>query len=426
MNPLGQRVAYTSTLLLALWVADAPQLDETETRIVRVLFVVHLLVVCAAACLWIFHTCLGEAAIVLLFPPEDEGIPDTEGEDGMLLEADADGITDDDDNDEFDPASLSNPSPTPLRVLLIALDLLIAILATLVVCGLTHNMKVLSPTWLLLAGAVGRSLYPWRQRRSFWKVLAYTLMAPYYRVQFRDGMVGDVLTSLVRPFQNVLLLLPPSWVLFTVLLPMATVTPLFLRFLQCLRQVWDSGERWPALVNAGKYFVAAHAALGGVFGFGMAWWVSSVISTMYQLAWDITMDWNLLDRNGKLRRKRLYPFAWMYWVIAALNGLLRFGWTLTFVPAQYLDATGVLTQRRWVLGPILAVAEIIRRSLWALIRVEWEVIRTTRSLDDMPLQKMASESASETNKIRLLVELGLYTVCFGLMGLVAAFHRGTY
>jgi hypothetical protein len=59
------------------------------------------------------------------------------------------------------------------------------------------------PTLLFVGGAVAITL-PWEKRKDFWVVLSYTIGAPFRNVTFRDGFIGDILTSLMvpRPMQD--------------------------------------------------------------------------------------------------------------------------------------------------------------------------------------------------------------------------------
>lgn len=177
--------------------------------------------------------------------------------------------------------------------------------------------------------------------------------------------------------------------------------------------------------------------------------------------YDVFMDWGLLVRNPRtggwqLRSKRLYPYKSMYWGLAVINLLLRFCWTLSFVPMRYLSAAGVLTDNfsvaSWssILAPTIASAEIIRRTLWGLLRVEWEAIKVQgeqesdetkeegESLKMTPMSGGGSISLrrrfgiplftsdmSSMNNVQILTELGLYTTVFAVLGLIAAAHRET-
>jgi len=196
------------------------------------------------------------------------------------------------------------------------------------------------------------------------------------------------------------------------------------------------------------------------------------------------MDWGLFVRNPEtgryqLRNNRLYPRKSFYWTLTVINTLLRFCWTLSFVPLRYLSAAGVLTENfsgdTWssILAPTIASAEIVRRSLWGLLRVEWEAIKvrgeqkqqlqhpselggggkghnngddglemtpmklsggvvggagsslSMLSLEQRIRRLQCTSDMSSMSKIQILAELCLYTTAFAVVGLVAAAHRET-
>ena len=183
---------------------------------------------------------------------------------------------------------------------------------------------------------------------------------------------------------------------------------------------------------------------------GMCLWIGD-----YWFGTKKTSMWNL-------RAQRLYPWKRFYWMLLIINTVLRFCWTLSFVPFHYLSAKGVLTNNfsneAWanILVPTIASAEIIRRTLWGLIRVEWEAIKVKnemtndsdnndREIEMTPMKVFdATESwsydthghssryrfpfssdMSSMNKIQIFGELCLYTTTFAVLGLIIAAHRGT-
>jgi hypothetical protein len=440
--------------------------------------------------------------------------------------------------DKGHPQLESTVVPTALMVASAALDMLLLILVTLFFFTISSsasvsisssetkdndkiwNMfaRVAAPIFPLLLflylGFV--ALFPWTTKRGpFWMVISLTWTAPWHEVTFRDGFIGDILTSSVRPLQDIAFTISyllfglrgwwsqsyldgasssfvdqadanvpemeRSWLLHTVILPTCMVSPLWWRFLQNLRQVHDTRQRWPYLGNALKYFLAAQVAVFGVFlpdsQQSNVWLACFVVATLYQVWWDVFMDWGLLVRHKHnhnsssifggawlcawhLRSERLYSRRWVYWTIAWVNLVLRFCWTLSFLPPRYLNAAGVLTEMfsgdlNMVLGSTIATAEIIRRMLWGLLRFEWEAIKETRddvetsaalegAEDDRGLEmtpmKMGDEGStpssliprkpfssdmSSMNDIQVLGELGLYAGIFCLSGMVVAAHRGT-
>jgi len=254
--------------------------------------------------------------------------------------------------------------------------------------------------------------------------------------------VGDVFTSTVRPLQDVaftcfyilsglrgwwaitttnsgvtldmdgsevLLPVERNWFLHTVILPGCMVSPLWWRYCQNLRQIYESKKRWPYLGNAAKYFIAAQVALAGVYvpnAKGSPIWIAMfVIATLYQIWWDIFMDWGLLDKSDitgnfiwsyQLRAKRLYKSKSVYIGICIINILLRFCWTLNFIPSRYLASNGMLIDTfsadfQCFVNPALASAEILRRSLWGLLRLEWEVVKTGKERGCMVVKEVELE-----------------------------------
>jgi hypothetical protein len=406
--------------------------------------------------------------------------------------------------------------------------------------------RVAAPTFplLLFVYLLAVMLFS-KKRRAFWRVLSYTLAAPFYDVTFRDGFVGDVLTSSVRPLQDItftivyllyglqgwwsqsyydtvdpanyvggnetnsthealgaventrddqtgnmeLALLPvmeKSWVLHTILLPLCVVSPLWWRYLQNLRQTADFKQRWPYLGNAAKYFCAAQVAVFGVFypewQKSPYWLLAFCAATLYQIWWDVFMDWGLLERNKKkngsffsfswqLRKERLFPNRWAYWSIALINFVLRFCWTLSFLPTRYLHPAGFLVkQNKFLVTPTIASAEIIRRTLWGLLRFEYEAVKINRTTHEFVLADGMEDSKpdnqdsieltsmkiihsgkggddddhrttfdnndyetripsfsdmSSMNGIQILGELSMYAATFVALWLLAADHRGT-
>ena len=369
---------------------------------------------------------------------------------------------------------------------------------------------------LLFLYSTLRTVLPWRRRRTFWMVVSRTPWAPYKDVTFRDGFIGDILTSTVRPLQDIAFTtfyilsglqgwwtasysideaagpVERSWVVHTVILPACVVSPLWWRFLQNLRQSYDNKARWPYLGNALKYFLAAEVALFGLFEpdakQNVLWISCFVCATLYQVWWDVFQDWALLEKSDdgsggyRLRSTRLYSRKSMYYGIFVANFMLRFCWTMTLIPRRYLSQSGMLRDAyssdfQTFIGPALASAEIIRRSLWGLIRVEWEAIKTSREqskstsdddhhgerredhrsdfdLDDgeklEPMQigsgfgrgrrrgglslpgldlilepyfGMARREMSSMTELQILGELCLYATAFTSLGIFAAAHR---
>lgn len=438
--------------------------------------------------------------------------------------------------------------PSPIKITYSALDFLILILIALFMFTVSsaeggryvdgmesiHTFRLVAivaapifPLLLFLAFSLAL-VVPWKgKRRSQWKILSYTIGAPLYHVTFRDGFIGDILTSSVRPLQDIAfttfyffsglqgwwqqsygldaadLPLESSWVLHTMILPMCMMSPLWYRFCQNLRQTYEYKSRWPYLGNALKYLIAAEVGIFGVFMQNRSglWLMGFVAATLYQIWWDVFMDWELLHvakwkavdlklfervirmsapSSLQLRKTRIYSVSWLYWGVFGINIVLRFCWTLSLLPPYYLNRAGVLSENfdgdlTTALNPIIASAEIIRRTMWGWLRVEWEAIKVARkeprlkgiwtdhgedekassdlnSDSSIEFRVMTMKDASskdtsrietlpsislrkglwtprkmyEMSEIQILGELCIYATVFTGIGLLAAAHRDTF
>ncbi|KAL9183166.1 hypothetical protein ACHAXT_004953 [Thalassiosira profunda] len=301
-----------------------------------------------------------------------------------------------------------------------------------------------------------RSMVPPRQRRRFYKtLLSATVFSPFKAVRFRDAFVADCLTSLVRPVGDLVNALAYYWtvifglisgkydldraghivsksmLMHGLILPALSMMPLLIKFLQTLRQAFDTGKRWPYLGNAFKYYTAGLVILYGMThtaGERSVWWVSSIVATtLYQIIWDVWIDWELLvyvpheasrRRSGskiahqcrkfhrvwqriKLRPKRLYEDDSYYWKALAFNIITRFCWMAGFMPAYRVSTTDgsmqvtfVDTLHGWSFV-LLATIEIFRRSVWGIIKVELETIKLTSGEKDLSYASTADEYLRE-------------------------------
>jgi hypothetical protein len=183
----------------------------------------------------------------------------------------------------------SSSVPSPFSIVNAALDMLLLILLALFGFTLSSNsgtiisivddrtikrhwlsrlwsspLRVISqiaapvfPLVLFITMAV-QAILPWRHRGPFWVVIAMTLTAPWHEVTFRDAFIGDVLTSSVRPLQDIAFTfsyllfglrgwwsssyhdrsfldqadanvptLERSWLVHTIVLPMCMISPLY-------------------------------------------------------------------------------------------------------------------------------------------------------------------------------------------------------
>lgn len=178
------------------------------------------------------------------------------------------------------------------------------------------------PVILLLYTAY-QLVFPIRVRGPMWETVWQVITAPMTSPSFFHGYVGDIFTSMVKIFQDLVWSiffvvsgdwlisedLPASayhsWLRSTwytnVLIPLVTLLPLWFRFNQCLRRYVDTRNRFPHLANAFKYAMSQTVTLFGAFHplymrnkresqiFQSFWMFAFIASSLYSFCWDIFM-----------------------------------------------------------------------------------------------------------------------------------------
>lgn len=278
---------------------------------------------------------------------------------------------------------------------------------------LAHSLPILMAFYFIY-----RILSPWYKRKIWLKMLLEVLAAPSYPVGFRDGYIGDILTSLVRVLVSMsysityLLVVAINLFSFDVsfeasstnrwqtkspffrhfLIPVLSLLPLWIRLMQCLRRAVESGHRWPHFGNAAKYASALSVISFGLFHNELhrsPIWISSfVFATLFQFTWDITMDWGVVVwKSSKyatpsihflglsVRENRLFGSIWYYISFMICNLFLRFAWILTLLPPTIAGSQGSIGELvLYHLGPLIAAFEVLRRMVWGFYRLEYEQI----------------------------------------------------
>ena len=154
-------------------------------------------------------------------------------------------------------------------------------------------------------------------------------MAPFTAVRFRDVFAADVLTSFTKVISDTLyascwilsgqFLVPPdenynkyghtvfgsnalvcSSSRMVIAVAVAVCIPLWIRFLQCLRQMRDSKwQIWPFMFNALKYALSIAVVIYGtktsVHAIDPTYMNLVIITTIYKWWWDVVMDWGLFE-----------------------------------------------------------------------------------------------------------------------------------
>ena len=290
---------------------------------------------------------------------------------------------------------------------------------------------------LMVVFFIYRIVYPPTPRRKWLNMLWLVLTAPMNPIIFRDGYIGDLLTSLVRVFLPMcfsiayLLMSAAAWLSNDIkaaastsslwwldspwyrllLVPFVTLMPLWIRLMQCLRRSVESGQRWPHMANALKYSSAIAVISYGTFRPAMrsnAVWIAAFVgATLFQFSWDLTMDWGIVvwadykDAEDvaffglSLRRTRLLGSLWIYIGVICANLVLRFAWALTLLPESTSEGHTFYSTLLFHLGPLVAAGEVLRRMVWGFFRLEWEQLEAIGS----PIfEKMAIGSSSRTHK----------------------------
>ena len=249
------------------------------------------------------------------------------------------------------------------------------------------------------------------------------LLAPFFPVKFLHVFIGDVLTSFVKPGIDIAYafcfigsglflktelgddngrICLDSPVLEQIINPIVSALPLWLRLLQCLRRYHDTHERFPHMVNAGKYATAASVVIVGVFHQNLShgapaersiWILSLAASTMYSYTWDVFVDWDLGKKHShRLRPDLMYKWRPFYYSAIVLDLVFRFIWSLTFVPASTENPLGSWYVHSLI--PVISACEIIRRGVWALIRVENEHLNVITNYKPPEAPPMGEEARS--------------------------------
>eukprot|EP00930_Biecheleria_cincta_P022641 TRINITY_DN16510_c0_g1_i1.p1 TRINITY_DN16510_c0_g1~~TRINITY_DN16510_c0_g1_i1.p1 ORF type:complete len:738 (-),score=94.97 TRINITY_DN16510_c0_g1_i1:13-2226(-) len=304
---------------------------------------------------------------------------------------------------------------------------------------------LLYPVSLLLITFVGliwpSSVFRNRYKLALAQSAKRTAMAPRYPVDFADNMVGDILTSLAKPMQDVpaatcylLSHHPQEETLVTrfmqygdtcsdmthaVVLPIIAGLPFLFRALQCTRRFQDSKfTEMRHLWNLGKYLCSLLVVIVSRTNSTTALVIISTIATIYAFTWDVALDWGLsykdfLRSRGSEKREegqdsagspskghgpeRHFPKR-VYWFCSFLDLVFRSTWVFTLMPSRVLGQNIVA---RVVLVSVMSSVEIVRRSVWAVLRIEYEQISNAsgfRALLWVPSKLNAGGTSGQHNE----------------------------
>ncbi|CAD6893916.1 unnamed protein product [Tilletia controversa] len=222
------------------------------------------------------------------------------------------------------------------------------------------------------------------------------------RVEFRDFFLGDELNSLVWSFATLWFIgcqyqrqwpaidtCEPNGTFWT---PVLGALPPFIRFIQCWRRWIDSDMKARIhLINAGKYTTSI---LNQFFYFNyryhgsnrtrdlIVWCVFGCIYSIYTSAWDLKIDWGLLDPRARwpyLRNDLYYEWPFLYYFAIVSNVIIRFAWVIYLIPGPASSLMKIF---------IIALLEALRRWQWNMYRLENEHLGNAddfRVVKDVPL-----------------------------------------
>ncbi|CAJ1370178.1 unnamed protein product [Effrenium voratum] len=170
--------------------------------------------------------------------------------------------------------------------------------------------------------------------------------------------------------------------------------PFLIRARQCIitaRHAPDALTRDLQRVNLAKYlsalpvvfFAMCHArvvpgvaaSMLGPEDFEVLWALAAVVNSVFGFLWDLVMDWGLLHLTPNkpttfgLRPQLLYPVApALYYLMILLNFIGRTLWSLRW------SEHATIFLGSFFLSSCQQGAEVVRRCLWNLMRVEWQCI----------------------------------------------------
>ncbi|KYQ93139.1 SPX domain-containing protein [Tieghemostelium lacteum] len=279
---------------------------------------------------------------------------------------------------------------------------------------------------ILLGVYICLLIFPWNQfqlstRKWFLQTIYRIVSAPKNSVRFKDFFMGDQLSSLV-----LMMVLSTQFVCFYAvdvweeegeavcpskaryINPFISGLPAWWRFVQCLRRYYDSRDK-VHLKNALKYSLSIivvffstmdsfYSTNGWRSPLRITWLIFGVCNSSYSYYWDIFHDWTILTlRPGvsptflnkispwkyQIRKKRMYPHVFVYYLAIISNLGFRFTWTFTKSLPQLIH---FLPSYKLVV--VIAIIEVMRRFQWNIYRLENEHLNNCgkfRVIREIPL-----------------------------------------
>ncbi|KAK3986315.1 EXS family-domain-containing protein [Cladorrhinum sp. PSN332] len=248
------------------------------------------------------------------------------------------------------------------------------------------------------------------------------LLSGLYPVEFRDFFLGDIWCSLTYATCNIELffcLYANKWnnpqrcnSSHSRLLGFLNALPPIWRALQCIRRYYDTKNVFPHLANCGKYgmtiFTAMFLSMYRISNTqtNMSLFIAfATINAVYCSIWDLFMDFSLLQANARKKLLReitaIQPVS-TYYIIMVVDPILRFSWIFYAIFTHN-------TQHSTIVTFMVAFAEVFRRGIWALLRVENEHcgnVAQYKASRDTPLPYVIQPSRSASSERLSLQDAG--------------------
>lgn len=229
-------------------------------------------------------------------------------------------------------------------------------------------------------------------KNSFMKLIKMCIF-PVASVSFAEVLLADAFTSLSKVFKDfgvtiIAIFAQLSGVEIVrchdfgmIFIALLASFPFWIRIRQCSVQLEGANDGYAKTaitLNLIKYatafppiWLAAAASLGYFHpSLPAITAVMATVNSLYSFIWDIVMDWGFVSftRDGRmqLRQRCLWPQL-TYFLAFILNFVLRFSWAANRIPGLR-----VLHASQLVL--MVELAEVFRRAVWNLYRIEWEIL----------------------------------------------------
>ncbi|TMW69451.1 hypothetical protein Poli38472_001607 [Pythium oligandrum] len=251
--------------------------------------------------------------------------------------------------------------------------------------------------------------------RCLWPFQNFSLDLPPHPTPFVEVFLADGLTSLSKFIQDSAV----AWMLLSLSfsqelgelrtsyvskmksspLPyFAASMPYIIRATQCLisfHRTTSANDRFLHLLNTLKYCssllvisVGAYPQIMGHVGVRLEkntlFLFCAVFNSLYSFLWDVIMDWglgqpNLPRRVMFLRHHLIYRPRWIYYGVIVVDFALRILWVTKWWDWQHFGVDFKM---------LSMVAEVVRRVIWNVLRVEWQCIK----LEILGSKKLSEDS----------------------------------